>query len=155
MKFKFERHTFYVHDRIASLMTKLIGHASIGVELGDNNGFIVKTESHNFITNGNDHDSEINTIEIFGTRTSAAQDHDTSDTGVSDLQPRCTLYNRDTQTYIDIFGESALSIMGVPQGHKLKIDGKEYIISFNYLWISAVGCPRFNPLRMHGTIDLA
>lgn len=155
MKIKFDRYTFEVHDRIAWLITKLSGHGSIAVFLDNNTGFVVEIESHNFLTSQNHGTSEIDTIEIFGTQIAAPKDRDTGPTGnidTSNLSSRCILYNFATETYLDIAGDSALSIMGLPQDHKLKIDGEEYNIYFGHLELYAAGCPKFNPVRMHGSI---
>lgn len=155
MKIKFEQHTFEVHDRIAWLIAKLSGLGSVAVFLDNDTGFEVKIESHNFLTKENYGTVEIDTIEIFGTQTSVPKGRDTAPTAnadTSNFSPRCILYNYATETYLDIAGDSALSIMGLPQNHKLKIDGQAYEIYFGRLELHATGCPRFNPVRMLGSL---
>ncbi|MBH3428465.1 hypothetical protein [Pseudomonas alkylphenolica] len=156
MKFRFQQHTFEVQDQIAWAITKLTGRGTIRVVNGNKHIFTASVESHNFQTKETNGNIGIEAIEIFGTKHFAAQDHDTGDTRdikISSFSPRVTLWNRTTNTYLDIFDDSALSIMGYPQDQRLKIDSTEHKIEFTSLELHIVDQPGSNLVQLLGTIE--
>lgn len=156
MKFRFQEHSFEVQDQIAWAITKLSGHGAISVLLGNNKSFTANVESHNFQTKQTNGNIEIEAIEVFGTRSYAAQvpdNGDTRDINTSNFSTKLSLWNMSTRSYLEIFGDSALSIMGYPHDRTLKIDSTEYRIEFSLLTLHATDQPGFNQVSLLGTIE--